>query len=312
MSKTVLLATEKAFAASAVDAIDGVLTKAGYTLKKLENYKDSSELVGAVADVDAMIIRSDLATKEVIDAAPKLKVITRAGAGFDNIDLEAAKAKEVVCQNTPGANANAVAELVFGMMVTVVRNNFDGSSGTELKGKTLALHGCGNVSVNVIRVAKGFGMRCISYDPFLKPEQITERGAEPVDSVAALFKADFVTLHIPATPETKGSINKELLLSMPKGGTLINTARKEVIDEAGMVEAFTERPDLRYIADVKPDNLETLRAACGDKADKRVMVTVKKMGAQTLEANNNAGIQAAEQIVAFFEKGEKGPWVNRW
>jgi len=306
MSKTVLLATEKAFAASAVDAIDGVLTKAGYTLKKLENYKDSSELVGAVADVDAMIIRSDLATKEVIDAAPKLKVITRAGAGFDNIDLEAAKAKEVVCQNTPGANANAVAELVFGMMVTVVRNNFDGSSGTELKGKTLALHGCGNVSVNVIRVAKGFGMRCISYDPFLKPEQITERGAEPVDSVAALFKADFVTLHIPATPETKGSINKELLLSMPKGGTLINTARKEVIDEAGMVEAFTERPDLRYIADVKPDNLETLRAACGDKADKRVMVTVKKMGAQTLEANNNAGIQAAEQIFAFFEE-RRGP-----
>jgi len=312
MSKTVLLATEKAFAASAVDAIADVLSKAGYTLKKLENYKESSELVAAVADADAMIIRSDLATKEVIDAAAKLKVITRAGAGFDNIDLEAAKAKEVVVQNTPGANANAVAELVFGMMVTVVRNNFDGSSGTELKGKTLALHGCGNVSVNVIRVAKGFGMRCISYDPFLKPEQITERGAEPVDSVAALFKADFVTLHIPATPETKGSINKELLLSMPKGGTLINTARKEVIDEAGMVEAFTERPDLRYIADVKPDNLDTLRAACGDKADKRVMVTVKKMGAQTLEANNNAGIQAAEQIVAFFEKGEKGPWVNRW
>jgi D-3-phosphoglycerate dehydrogenase len=312
MSKTVLLATEKAFAASAADAIERVLAQAGYSLKKLENYKESSELVAAVSDVDALIIRSDLATKEVIDAATNLKVITRAGAGFDNIDLEAAKSREIVVQNTPGANANAVAELVFGMMVTVVRNNFDGTSGTELKGKTLALHGCGNVSVNVIRVAKGFGMRCISYDPFLKPEQISERGAEPVDSVAALFHADFVSLHIPATAETKGSINKDLLVSMPKGGTLINTARKEVIHEEGLLEAFVERPDLRYITDVKPDNLEALRSACGDKADKRVLCTVKKMGAQTLEANNNAGIQAAEQIVAFFERGEKGPWVNRW
>eukprot|EP00408_Alexandrium_pacificum_P066207 CAMPEP_0171171812 /NCGR_PEP_ID=MMETSP0790-20130122/9404_1 /TAXON_ID=2925 /ORGANISM="Alexandrium catenella, Strain OF101" /LENGTH=317 /DNA_ID=CAMNT_0011636665 /DNA_START=75 /DNA_END=1028 /DNA_ORIENTATION=- len=303
-SRTVLLATEKAFAKDAVEKIEAAFKSANYTLKKLENYKSKDELLAAVAEVDAMIIRSDIVDAAVLDKAAKLKIVVRAGAGYDNIDLKSCHAKEVIAMNTPGQNANAVAELVFGMMLVSARNNFDGSSGFELVGRSMAFYGFGAVARAVGKLAAGFGMKLYAYDPYIPKEKIAEMGATPVDTVAGLFEHQYVSLHVPLTPETKDSINKALLTKMPKGGTLINTARQEVVHEAELLEVFKERADFCYLCDVAPKNAEEIKALVGDKFMKRVIFTKKKMGAQTLEANNNAGVAAANQIVGFFEKGE--------
>jgi len=304
--RVVLLATEKAFAAAAVKKIEAVTSGANsnYTLKRLENYKSKDELLTAVADVDALIIRSDIVDQAVLDAAKNLKIVVRAGAGYDNIDLKATEAKGVVAMNTPGQNANAVAELVFAMMLVSARNNFDGTSGFEIQGRSIAFYGFGAVARAVGRVATGFGMKMYAYDPYIPADAIKEMGAEPVDNVAGLFEHQYVSLHVPLTEETKESINKDLLGKMPKGGTLINTARMEVVNEADMCEILKSRADFNYLCDVGVKDLDAMKAAVGDKFGKRLVVSKKKMGAQTSEANDNCGVAAGNQIVAFFEKGE--------
>lgn len=304
----VLVATEKPFAAVAVDGIRKVLDEAGYELVLLEKYTSKQELLDAVADADGLIIRSDIVDKEVLDAAKQLKIVVRAGAGYDNIDLEASKAKGVVAQNTPGQNSNAVAELVFGMTVMAVRNMYNGTSGTELKEKSIGIHAFGQVGRNVARIAKGFGMEVSALDPYCPDEVITEAGVRPIHSVEELYSTNqFVSLHIPATAETKKSVGYDLVKLMPKNGVLINTARKEVIDEEGLAKAMEERPDIKYVADIKPDTAEELKAKFGD----RVFFTPKKMGAQTAEANINAGIAAAQQTVAFLRDGINRFQVNK-
>ena len=304
----VFVATEKPFAAVAVDGIRKVLDEAGYELALLEKYSSKQELLDAVADADGLIIRSDIVDKEVLDAAKQLKIVVRAGAGYDNIDLEASKANSVVAQNTPGQNSNAVAELVFGMTVMAVRNMYNGTSGTELKEKSIGIHAFGQVGRNVARIAKGFGMEVSALDPYCPDEVITEAGVRPVHSVEELYSTNqFVSLHIPATAETKKSVGYDLVKLMPKNGVLINTARKEVIDEEGLAKALEERPDIKYVADIKPDTAEELKAKFGD----RVFFTPKKMGAQTAEANINAGIAAAQQTVAFLRDGINRFQVNK-
>lgn len=295
----VLVATEKPFAAAAVTGIRKEVEQAGHELALLEKYTDKSQLLEAVADADALIIRSDKVTAEVLDAAKQLKIVVRAGAGYDNIDCAAAKAKGVVAENTPGQNANAVAELVFGLLVYAVRNFYNGKSGTELLGKKLGILAFGNVGRNVARVAKGFGMDVYAYDAYCPKEAIEAAGVVAVDSQDALFETcDIVSLHIPATPETVKSINKALVSKMKKGGIVINTARKEVIDEEELLSLMQERDDIKYITDIKPDADEAFSQFSG-----RYFSTPKKMGAQTAEANINAGIAAARQINAFFKDG---------
>lgn len=303
-ARTVLLATEKAFAADAVTKIEKVTEEAKYTLVKLENYKGKDELLAAVKEADAMIIRSDIVDAAVLDAASKLKIVVRAGAGYDNIDLKACEAKGVVAMNTPGQNANAVAELVMGMMLCSARNNFDGTSGFELVNRSIAFYGFGAVARAVHKLCVGFGMKTYAYDPFIPKDVISAGGATPIDKVEDLFQYQYVSLHVPLTPETKESINKGLLTKMPKGGTLINTARAEVVNEADMLEVLKERPDFCYLCDVGCSKADEMKEAVGDKFMKRLVFTKKKMGAQTLEANNNAGVAAANQIVGFFEKGD--------
>lgn len=298
--KKVLIATEKPFSKVAVDGIREVTDKAGYELALLEKYTEKSQLLEAVKDVDALIVRSDKVDAEVVEAAKQLKIVVRAGAGFDNLDLQACTAHNVVAMNTPGQNANSVAELVFGMLVYGVRNFFNGTSGTELLGKKLGILAFGNVGRNVARIAKGFGMEVMAYDAFCPKEVIEQAGVKAVDCQEALFEqCDIVSLHIPATAETRQSINYDLVAKMKKGGILVNTARKEVIDEAGLLRLLTERTDLKYLTDIKPDmDAEFAEKACG-----RYFATPKKMGAQTAEANVNAGIAAANQIVGFLEQG---------
>lgn len=304
----VLVATEKPFAAVAVNGIRQEIENAGYTLDLLEKYTDRSQLTEAVADADALIIRSDKVDAALLDAAKNLKIVVRAGAGYDNVDLEAATAHNVCVENTPGQNSNAVAELVFGLAVMAVRNMYAGTSGTELKGKRLGIHAFGQVGRNVARIAKGFGMEVSALDPYCPDEVMVQAGVKPVHSVEELYKNnDIVSLHIPATAETKGSVGYNLLMQMPKGGVLINTARKEVIDEAGLDKALTERADLKYVADIKPDMAEELKS----KFDSRVFFTPKKMGAQTAEANINAGIAAARQVVAYLRDGIDKFRVNK-
>ena len=296
----VLIATEKPFAAAAVKSMEEVLTAGGIEVVKLEKYTEKKQLLEAVANVDGIIIRSDIVDAEVLDAAKNLKLVVRAGAGYDNIDLAAATAHNVVAMNTPGQNANAVAELVFGMLLFQCRNQFSGAAGTELMGKTLGLHAFGNVARNVARVAKGFGMEVYAYDPFLTKEQIESAGVKAVASIPELYSTcQYVSLHCPATKETIGSINYDLLKTMPKNATLINTARKEVIDEAGVLKLMEERPDFKYIADVKPAAADEFVAKFGT----RVFFTPKKSGAQTAEANSNAGIAPAKQSVGFLKEG---------
>lgn len=306
--KKVLIATDKPFVKVAVDGIRKIVEDAGYQLALLEKYTQKSDLLSAVADVDAIIIRSDIVDREVISAAKNLKIVVRAGAGFDNIDLEAATDNKVVAMNTPGQNANAVAELAFGMMVYMARNSFNGSSGTELRGKSIGIHAYGNVGKYVALIAKGFGMDVYAFDPFVPAEAMQKDGIKPVKSVEELYSiCQYVSLHIPATKETKGSINAALLSKMPQGATLVNTARKEVIDEAGLVQVFESRKDFRYVTDVAPDNAAEL----AEKFAGRVYCTPKKMGAQTEEANINAGLAAARQIVDFLEKGDAKFQVNK-
>ena len=302
----VLIATDKPFAPVAVNGIREIVEAQGYELVLLEKYASQDELIAAVADVDAMIIRSDKATKEVIEAAKKLKVIVRAGAGYDNIDLAACTAHNVVAMNTPGQNSNAVAELAFGMMVYMARNFFNGKSGSELKGKKIGIHAYGNVGQNVGRIARGFGMEVYAFDPFMTDEQIKNAGATPVHSAEEMYKMwQYVSLHIPATEQTKKSINYDLLKNMPKGAVLVNTARKEVIDEEGLAKLMEERADFHYITDIAPD------CDCFSKFEGRFFATPKKMGAQTEEANVNAGLAAAHQIVNFIEKGDEKFRVNK-
>ncbi|RXE70035.1 3-phosphoglycerate dehydrogenase [Muribaculaceae bacterium Isolate-002 (NCI)] len=304
----VLVATEKPFAAVAVDGIRKEIEDAGYELVLLEKYTDKADLLKAVADVDALIIRSDKVDAEVLDAAKNLKVVVRAGAGYDNVDLAAATAHNVCVENTPGQNSNAVAELVFGMAVMAFRNMYNGTSGTELKGKRLGIHAFGQVGRNVARIAKGFGMEVSALDPYCPDEVMVEAGVVPVHSVEELYKTNqVVSLHIPATDETRKSVGKALLELMPKGGLLINTARKEVIDEDGLAAALEARPDLKYVADIKPDCADALN----EKFEGRVFFTPKKMGAQTSEANINAGIAAARQVVAFLRDGIDRFRVNK-
>lgn len=299
-SMKILIATEKPFAEAAVKAMEEIITAAGIEVVKLEKYTEKKQLLEAVAAVDGIIIRSDIVDAEVLDAAKNLKIVVRAGAGFDNIDLAAASAHNVVAMNTPGQNANAVAELVFGMLLFQCRNQFSGAAGTELMGKTLGLHAFGNVARNVARVAKGFGMEVYAYDPFLTKEQIESAGVKAVESIPELYSTcQYVSLHCPATKETIGSINYDLLKTMPKNACLINTARKEVVDEAGLMKLMEERADFKYIADVKPAAAD----AFVEKFGTRVFFTPKKSGAQTAEANSNAGIAAAKQSVGFLKEG---------
>lgn len=304
----VLVATDKPFAAIAVKGIREVVEGAGYELALLEKYTDKAQLLDAVKDANAVIIRSDIIDAPVLDAAKELKIVVRAGAGYDNVDLAAATAHNVCVMNTPGQNSNAVAELVFGMLVYAVRNFYNGTSGTELMGKKLGILAYGNVGRNVARVAKGFGMDVYAYDAFCPAEVIEKDGVKAVASTAELFKTcQIVSLHIPATAETKGSINFELMNSMPKGAIVINTARKEVIDEAGLAKMMEERPDFKYISDIKP----AIDADLAAKYPERYFSTPKKMGAQTAEANINAGIAAAKQIVDFLENGNEKFRVNK-
>ena len=295
----VLVATEKPFAAAAVNGIRKEIESAGNELVLLEKYTEKSQLLEAVADADALIIRSDKVDAEVLDAAKQLKIVVRAGAGYDNIDLAAATAHDVVAENTPGQNSNAVAELVFGMLVFAVRNFFNGKAGSELMGKKLGILAFGNVGRNVARIAAGFGMEVYAYDAFCPKEAIEAAGVKAVDNQDALFETcDVVSLHIPATPETKHSINASLVGKMKKGGVLVNTARKEVINEPELLKLMEERTDLKYVTDIKPD-----ADADFAKLEGRYFSTPKKMGAQTAEANINAGIAAARQINAFFKDG---------
>ena len=307
-SMKVLIATEKPFAKVAEDGIREVVEKAGYTLALLEKYTEKQQLLDAVADADAIIIRSDIVDNEVLDAAKQLKIVVRAGAGFDNIDLAAATAHGVVAMNTPGQNSNAVAELALGLMVMAVRNFYNGTSGTELKGKKLGIHAFGNVGRNVARIAKGFGMDIYAYDAFCPDEAMLKEGVTPLHSAEELYKTcNVVSLHIPATAETKNSINYALLSQMPKGALLVNTARKEVINEDELIQLMQDRADFKYVTDIMPAadmKFKTL-------FEGRYFATPKKMGAQTAEANINAGIAAANQIVDFFTTGNTRFQVNK-
>lgn len=303
----VLIATAKPFAAEAVQGIKKEFEGTGHEVVLLEKYETNEQLLDAVKDVDAMIVRSDKITAEVLDAAKNLKIVVRAGAGFDSIDCQYAKEKNVVVENTPGQNANAVAELVMGMLVYVARNHFNGKSGHELMGRRLGLLAFGNVGRNVARIAKGFGMEVSAYDAFVPAEAIEKEGVHACKDQKELFEiSDVLSLHIPATPETIKSINYDMVNLMPKGGILVNAARKEVIDEEGLLKLMNEREDLRYIADIMPDMDEEFK-----KFDTRYFATPKKMGAQTAEANINAGIAAARQINAFFTDGCTKFQVNK-
>ncbi|MBP3372998.1 MAG: 3-phosphoglycerate dehydrogenase [Bacteroidaceae bacterium] len=296
----VLIATEKPFAATAVQGIKEVVEQAGYELALLEKYTQKSELLNAVADADALIVRSDKVDAEVLQAAKNLKIVVRAGAGFDNLDLEAATAHNVVAMNTPGQNSNAVAELVMGMLVYAVRNFYNGKSGSELMGKRLGILAFGNVGRNVARIAKGFGMEVSAYDAYCPAQAIEEAGVHAVANQEELFATcDIVSLHIPATPETRKSINAALVSSMKANAILVNTARKEVIDEEGLLKVMEERTDIKYVTDIMPE----ADAAFAEKFPGRYFSTPKKMGAQTAEANANAGIAAAKQIVGYLKDG---------
>lgn len=303
----VLVATEKPFAAAAVKGIREEIEGAGNELVLLEKYTDKKQLLDAVGDVDAMIIRSDKVDAEVLDAAKNLKIVVRAGAGYDNIDLDSATAHDVVAENTPGQNANAVAELVFGLLVYAVRNFYNGTSGTELLGKKLGILAFGNVGRNVARIAKGFGMEVFAYDAYCPKTVIEAAGVKAVNTQEELFEvADIVSLHIPATPETVKSINHDLVNKLPHGGILVNTARKEVIDEDGLLKLLEERNDIKYVTDIMPVAIDDFK-----KFESRFFSTPKKMGAQTAEANINAGIAAARQINAFFQNGDTKFQVNK-
>ncbi len=306
-SMKILVATEKPFAPAAVEQIREVTEAAGHELVLLEKYSDASELHAAVADADALIVRSDKVTASVVEAAKNLKIVVRAGAGYDNLDLDACTAKGVVAMNTPGQNSNAVAELVFQMMLYNARNGFKGKAGTELRGKSIGIHAFGWVGKNVARIARGFEMNLFGFDPFADESEMRDAGVEPCGSAEELYsKCQYISLHIPANEKTVKSVNRQLLMSMPAGATLVNTARKEVIDEDGLVDVMKERDDFSYLSDIAPDN----RALLEENFPGRFIFTDKKMGAQTKEANINAGVAAARQIADFFATGNEQYRVN--
>ncbi len=309
MTKRVLIATEKPFSRSARDQIVAILEGAKYDVNVLEKYEGKGPLIDAAKNADAIIIRSDIIDAEVLSKSSQLALVVRAGAGYDNVDTANAKERGVAVMNTPGQNANAVAELVLAMMVYLARNQFDGKPGTELRGKTLGIHAFGAVGRAVATIAQGFGMQVHAFDPFVAADLMTAAKVLPVSSVEDLYSCcQYVSLHIPATPETRGSIGKAKLSAMPTGATLVNTARKEIIDEAELLEVFSERADFRYASDIAPS--DATLAALREKFAPRIYVTPVKMGAQTQEANVNAGLAAARQIVAFFENGERRFVVN--
>ena len=296
----VLVATEKPFAAAAVNGIRSIVEKAGHELELLEKYTEKKQLLAAVEDADALIVRSDKVTSEVIAAAPKLKIVVRAGAGYDNIDLGACTAQGVVAMNTPGQNSNAVAELALAMMIFMSRNQFTPGTGMEIKGKKLGIQAYGNVGRLVAEKAKALGMEVMAYDPFVAAEKMLSEGVTPAESLEQMYEqCNFISLHIPAIPATIGSINYNLVSRMPKGGCLVNTARKEVINEAELEKVLTDRPDLKYVTDVAAVHQDDLNA----KFPKQVFATPKKMGAETAEANINAGLAAAQQICDYFATG---------
>lgn len=304
----VLVATDKPFAPSAIKEIKPIVEDAGYEFSLLEKYESPAQLIEAMKDANAVIIRSDIISEAVLNEAANLKIVVRAGAGYDNVDLKAASAKGVVVMNTPGQNSNAVAELALGLMVYAARGLFNGKSGTELKGKTLGIHAYGNVGKLVAKIAQGFGMTVGAYDPFVSSESIEADGVKVFDSVEELYSSSqYISLHIPANEKTKKSINYDLLNKMPKGATLVNTARKEVIDEEGLLKLMADRTDFKYLSDIAPDNAGELLG----KYEGRCYFTPKKMGAQTAEANNNAGVAAANQIVNFFKNGDTTFQVNK-
>ena len=307
MPKNVLVATEKPFAKVAVAGITGIFREAGYEVTLLESYKDKADYLKAVAAADGLIVRSDIVDAEVLQAAPNLKIVVRAGAGYDNIDLKAAAARGVVAMNTPGQNSNAVAELVFGLMITLARRGFSGKDGTELRGKKIGIHAYGNVGKYVALIARGFGMDVLAFDPYVPGEKMKAEGVTPAASADELYSScEYISLHLPKTKDTVKSVGAELLSRMKKGGTLVNTARAEVIDEAGLLQVMEARPDFMYGADVAPE----CSAEFAAKHPGRYCFTAKKMGAQTAEANINAGLAAARQIVNFFEKGDTTFKVN--
>ena len=299
--KKILIATVKPFATAAIEQMKALLDEAGYEMLLLEKYEDKQALLDAVKDVDALVVRSDKVTEEVLNHAEKLKIVVRAGAGYDNIDLDAATKNNVVVMNTPGQNANAVAELVLGLMVMMARNKYNGKSGTELKGKTLGIHAYGNVGKNVARIAKGFEMNVVAYDPYVSSEIVECDGLKDYENVEDMYRdAQYISLHIPANEQTIKSINYDLLKLMPENAVLINTARKEIIDEDGLLKIMAERPDFKYISDIAPDKKEEFENRFAD----RIFFTPKKMGAQTAEANINAGVAAVKQIINFFENND--------
>jgi D-3-phosphoglycerate dehydrogenase len=307
MPKHVLVATEKPFAKVAVAGITGIFSQAGYEVTLLESYKDKADYLKAAAAADALIVRSDIVDAEVFQAAPNLKIVVRAGAGYDNIDLKTATAHGVVAMNTPGQNSNAVAELVFGLMITLARRGFSGKDGTELRGKKIGIHAYGNVGKYVATIARGFGTDVFAFDPYVPAEAMKAEGVTPVASAGELYSScEYISLHLPKTKDTVKSIGAELLSKMKKGGTVINTARAEVIDEAGLLQVMETRPDVMYGADVAPECAAEFAA----KYQGRYCFTAKKMGAQTAEANINAGLAAARQIVNFLEKGDTTFRVN--
>ena len=306
--KKILVATEKPFAKAAVEGIRKIVEVAGFEMVLLENYTQKEELLEAAAKADAIIIRSDIVDADVLEASKNLKIVVRAGAGYDNIDLASATAKGVVAMNTPGQNSNAVAELAIGLMVFAARNNFNGSSGTELKGKKLGIHAYGYVGKAVAFIAKGFGMDVYAFDPFVDKQIIESDGVHFIDNVNELYSTcHYISLHMPANAQTKKSINFDLLSLMPKGATLVNTARKEVVDEEGLLQMFAQRTDFKYVSDVEPD----CKGLIAEKFSGRFYFTPKKIGAQTSEANNNAGLAAARQIVSFFTDNDKTFQVNK-
>jgi D-3-phosphoglycerate dehydrogenase len=304
----VLVATEKAFAPIAVTQIRTVMEAAGYELALLENYKDVSDLLAAVADAEALIVRSDLVTSEVLDAAKKIKIVVRAGAGYDNLDLAACTAHNVVAMNTPGQNSNAVAELVFELILYQIRGGFKGESGTELRGKTIGLHAFGNVGKYVADIAKGFGMDIYAFDPFVSERVMKNHGVKQCINIEELYlKCQYLSIHMPSNEITKKSVGYELLRKMPKNAVFVNTARKEIIDEAGLLKMFEERSDFSYLSDVEPDS----KAIIEEKYKDRYIFTQKKMGAQTEEANLNAGVAAARQVVDYFKTGNEKYRLNK-
>src|SRR5450759_1490193 len=304
----ILVATEKVFAPDAIRQIREVIEAAGFRLTLLENYKNVSELLGAVSDVDAMIVRSDMFTSEVLDSAKKLKIVVRAGAGYDNLDLASCTAHNVVAMNTPGQNSNAVAELVFEMRLYHIRGGFSGKSGSELRIKTLGLHGFGNVGKYVADIAKGFGMDIYAYDPLVSERTMKNHGVKQCNSSEELYsKCQYISIHVPCNDKTKKSIGYELLKNMPKNAVVVNTARKEVIDEAGLLKIYEDRSDFSYLSDIEPD----CKAVFKEKYKGRFLFTAKKMGAQTEEANINAGVAAARQIVSYFKTGNEKYKVNK-